>query len=266
MNKRKIMVMAMALCMVAILAVGGSLAYFADVENETNVFTVGRVDVELIESTVHRAGATGYEDVEGYPETPAGEDGNHSDEQILAGSGENNETYQEYLKNAPELLPGTQINKMIYAKNNGNTDIWVRFRVKIPTALDTLCMASNFCTTAVKGEGAEFTMLPMIEQSGNGTTEGDWNVYTFVRNEPLPAGEMTYWNIWNTIAIASDINNEDLALAVDELDEDWRFSVLVELDAIQADNLNTPDEAWAAFEAETGNKDYETTVGAALND
>jgi len=49
MSKRKIVIMAMALCMVAILAVGGTLAYFTDTEGATNTFTVGNVDIDLTE-------------------------------------------------------------------------------------------------------------------------------------------------------------------------------------------------------------------------
>ncbi len=46
MNKRKIMMMALALCMVAIIAVGGTLAYFTDTDSAVNVMTLGKVDIE----------------------------------------------------------------------------------------------------------------------------------------------------------------------------------------------------------------------------
>ncbi len=49
MSKRKILLMALALCLVAILAVGGTLAYLTDEEVKHNVFTVGNVDVTLDE-------------------------------------------------------------------------------------------------------------------------------------------------------------------------------------------------------------------------
>ncbi|MGN0754855.1 MAG: TasA family protein [Aristaeellaceae bacterium] len=50
MSKRKILVVAAALCMVAVLAVGGTLAYLTDTDNATNVFTVGKVDITLTEN------------------------------------------------------------------------------------------------------------------------------------------------------------------------------------------------------------------------
>ena len=49
MNKRKLMLVAVALCMVAILGFGGTLAYLTDTDNATNVFTVGNVKIELLE-------------------------------------------------------------------------------------------------------------------------------------------------------------------------------------------------------------------------
>ena len=50
MTKRKILLLAMSLCMVAILAVGGTLAYFTAEDSADNVFTMGYVDIELEET------------------------------------------------------------------------------------------------------------------------------------------------------------------------------------------------------------------------
>ena len=50
MTKRKILLLAMTLCMVAILAVGGTLAYFTAEDSADNVFTMGYVDIELEET------------------------------------------------------------------------------------------------------------------------------------------------------------------------------------------------------------------------
>ena len=49
MTKRKILMLAMSICMVAILAVGGTLAYFTDVDTADNVFTLGNVDIAIEE-------------------------------------------------------------------------------------------------------------------------------------------------------------------------------------------------------------------------
>ena len=52
MNKRKILLLASTLLMVAVLAVGGTLAYFTDTDQVTNTFTMGKVDISLDEGKV----------------------------------------------------------------------------------------------------------------------------------------------------------------------------------------------------------------------
>ena len=65
MTKRKILALALTLCMAAILIVGGTLAYFTDTDRKDNVFTVGNVDITLTEPNWD---ANGSEDApEAYP-------------------------------------------------------------------------------------------------------------------------------------------------------------------------------------------------------
>ena len=49
MNKKKILVLAMTLSMVAILAIGGTIAYFTAEDEAVNTFTVGNVKIDLTE-------------------------------------------------------------------------------------------------------------------------------------------------------------------------------------------------------------------------
>lgn len=50
MNKKKILVLAVSVALIAILAIGGSLAYFTDTTDAvTNAFSVGNVDITLTE-------------------------------------------------------------------------------------------------------------------------------------------------------------------------------------------------------------------------
>ncbi len=53
--KKKIVLISAAIALVAILAVGGSLAYFMDTDEVTNVFTVGSVDIEQNEDFVQES-------------------------------------------------------------------------------------------------------------------------------------------------------------------------------------------------------------------
>ena len=47
--KKKLTAVALVVCMLAIMLVGASLAYFTDKDTETNTFTMGKVDIELSE-------------------------------------------------------------------------------------------------------------------------------------------------------------------------------------------------------------------------
>ena len=55
MNKRKLLLVALSLCMVAILAMGGTLAYLTDTDSETNTFTVGNVQIDLVENFTQKS-------------------------------------------------------------------------------------------------------------------------------------------------------------------------------------------------------------------
>ena len=65
MNKRKILLLAALLVMVAILGVGGTLAYFTADETVANTFTVGNVKIELTEPKWEETGKEEAKDV--YP-------------------------------------------------------------------------------------------------------------------------------------------------------------------------------------------------------
>lgn len=65
MNKRKIILLAALLVMVAILGVGGTLAYFTAEDSATNEFTVGNVKIDLIEPKWDEIGKHEAEDA--YP-------------------------------------------------------------------------------------------------------------------------------------------------------------------------------------------------------
>ena len=48
--KKKIVTLCVVICLLAVAAIGGTLAYFTDNETATNVFTMGKVDIELTET------------------------------------------------------------------------------------------------------------------------------------------------------------------------------------------------------------------------
>ena len=266
MTKKKILVLALTIAMVAILAVGGSLAYLTDTDAKTNTFTVGNVKIELLESSLHRENA-GYangttadqlnpQNAELWSDVAKLGTGNtssykagdtfYTDTQIE----DNAKTYKcENVK----LNPGQSYHKMPYVKNTGKNDAYIRIRVMIPADLDTSILNSSMYTsTALNNK--EFTMAydPSVTvecKVDNKTVK--FNVYTFTRIDPLAPNEMTYWNVWGTIHMDADVTNEKLAsfFGAGKSYADGTFPVLVEADAIQADGFADAAAAFAAFDA-----------------
>jgi len=70
--KKKIIALALVLCLAAVAVVGGTLAYFTDVADATNTFTVGNVDIELTEPNWEETGKEEAKDA--YPGEPLAKD------------------------------------------------------------------------------------------------------------------------------------------------------------------------------------------------
>ena len=70
--KKKIIALALVLCLVAVAVVGGTLAYFTDEANAKNEFTVGNVDIDLTEPNWEETGKAEAEDA--YPGEPLAKD------------------------------------------------------------------------------------------------------------------------------------------------------------------------------------------------
>ena len=254
MKKKTILVAAIAVMLVAALVVGGTLAYFTDTKSAKNTFTVGNVKIDLLESSLHREnagianGATSdselWSDVEklGSNNTSPYKAGDtfYTDEQIKANA-------EKYACDNVKLNPGESYHKMPYVVNTGKNAAYIRIRVMIPADLDTAILNSSmYTTTALNNK--EFTMA----YDSTGTVERGgvkYNVYTFTRIDPLKAGEMTYWNVWGTIHMDTDVTNEEIASLFGEGKPyaDGTFPVLVEADAIQADGFANATDAFAAF-------------------
>ena len=157
--KKKIV--ALCLCVaLAVVAIGGAtLAYFTDTKTATNTFTVGNVEIQLLESQYHRVNAGrgnavgeteplmgGYlwaadVNMQGTPEnTPnyvtSGEVWNgqyFSDAQIEADA----KAYQNgyFAEHSQNMVPGANVRKNPYVKNTGDNDAYIRIRTLIPVSL-----------------------------------------------------------------------------------------------------------------------------------
>lgn len=272
--RKKIVALSMAVLMLAVAVVGGTLAYFTADDTEVNTFTVGNVSIDLIESQYHRVNA-GKGDVgdvaeplqggylwasnvtlKGTPENTknfvtSGEtwSGKYfSDAQIEADAA----SYKNgYFAEHNNMMPGSNVRKNPYVKNTGDNDAYIRVRVLIPVSLfDVIDNGPSYWTTTALNEGevtskAVDTYLTEGPEAVKTVERGpvEYYEYDFTYTDALKSGELTFWNVWGNIAINKNATAEELANV-------QSFDVIFEADAIQADGFADATAAFAAFDAQ----------------
>ena len=274
--KKKITALCLCVALLAVAVVGASLAYFTDTKSATNTFTVGNVKIELLESRFHREGNdnSGDTSIPDPTQTASGmkyvTDGHKAftDDEIKADA----TTYAtEYLAVKGEnMVPGRGVAKCPYVVNTGANDAYIRIRVMVPSAANNDFVAvkdggvitNQWCSSSIgtgefiDGKGGGWNNAPAIDKASVTKDGVTYDVYTFTRTEPLKAGAMTEWNVWNFIGINKDATSADIQKAIDEgaikvVETDgaktMTLNVLVEADAIQAEGFADAAAAWAAF-------------------
>ena len=219
MKKKSILMAAIAVMLVAVLVVGGTLAYFTDTKSATNTFTVGDVKIKLDESNVN---------------DPDGD----------------RVTSNEYTG----MLPGIQYKKDPVVTNTGKNGAYVRAVVTIENGMNWLGLYNENVWTAPQ---AEAFMKLICNKMGNGWSLEDYDYVTnaergstdFVAvlkyDGVLAAGKATTAMFENimlpTNATASDITTRVAQNGV--------FHIDVVAQAIQADGFTSWNDAFAAFDA-----------------
>lgn len=213
-NKKKVFVVALAVCLVAILSFG-TLAWFTDTERVDNIFNVTTSDetgdpdfnVEIFETEVD-------------PETGK------------IGDGDDDGSVEEVKGNTYDAIaPGDTLDKNPTVRNGGQYDQWVRVKV-------TISDYANWC--AVMGANYDFTEI-LNGISPNGWTKdntpvlsGDTATYTYYLNSKLKPGNTA--TLFTSVTIPSEFTVENMFA---------QFELDVVAEAIQADN--TGDNAQVAF-------------------
>ena len=250
MNKRKIILLATALCMVAILAAGGTLAYFMDTDAQTNVFTVGHVAIDLFEN--FDEDNNGFEDL-----TPV--------------------TYNEDGTRRPDNV----VTKEVYVENTGSKNAYVRVHIAIPQILDdgadtfdasANILHFNFDQGHASAGGWDWSATPGEPYTGewnyyeteiNGI---DYNVYVVTHEPPVVPGEVT-GHAMSQVYMDSDVTNADVTRIKETLGDEWKIYVVAEAGQVEGfynayDALNTqfgvPGEYDVAFTAEAEGKTFGT--------
>ena len=249
--KKKIVSLALAVCLIAIAAVG-TLAYFTDTDNATNTFAVGNVKIELIEQQRGENGLVPFEQNKKlYP---------------IVGSaqGDKDEYGMPIAKN--------YVDKMVTIKNTGSEKAYIRAYFAIPSALDDgyetfnaglNVLHFNFGNKVVNGaisstEGVEWIWTHGSKWNYFETTLSDgikYNVYYADYYQAVDAGATTEQLVQGVYLDKSFDMKEDGAYAFGEkltLDQGWNWNSVscpVFAIACQAEGF---DNAAAAMDAAFG--------------
>lgn len=222
MNMKKIAILALSLCMIAAIAVTGTIAYFTDTDENNNTFSFGNVDITLDEAPVEKNEENDqYEEVEG-----------------------DRVTENEY----PLIYPGATLPKDPTIHNEGDSDAYVRVKVRVERGINWM--------HPVYGKGwAEYedNFMAMINDTlGTGweivdtyALIGDENYieYTINYTPRLEAGEDTT-AVFTEIYIPTTLTNEIVNTYIGEYPALTAIDIYAE--AVQAEGFTSVEEAFAA--------------------
>ena len=220
MKKKSILMAAIAVMLVAVLVVGGTLAYFTDTKSATNTFTVGDVKIKLDESNVN---------------DPDGD----------------RVTSNEYTG----MLPGIQYKKDPVVTNTGKNGAYVRAVVTIENGMNWLGLYNENVWTAPQ---AEAFMKLICNKMGDGWSLEDYDYVTnaergstdFVAvlkyDGVLATGKATT-AMFENIMLPADATTNDITTRVAQ---NGVFHIDVVAQAIQADGFTSWNDAFKAFDAQ----------------
>lgn len=208
--KKKLMAIALAVCVVAVLAAGASLAYFTDkTDAANNTFTMGNVKITLDETDLTKGNDS---------RTP---DGN---------------TYTN-------LYPGMDMVKDPTVHNTGKNDAWVRVIVRVANGDSFMELFEDdqyetYLEGLTHGLGKDWYVDDYEKEF---TSDGNWDlVYTIVYDKVLPAGEDTS-AVFEKLYIPASFDNDQMA-SISTYDENGEytgsFTMSIRAEAIQADGLD----------------------------
>ena len=206
--KKKLMAIALAVCVVAVLAAGASLAYFTDkTETADNVFTMGNVKITLDETDLTK----------------------DDDSRTAEGN-----TYEN-------LYPGMEMVKDPTVHNTGRNGAWVRVIVRVANgaAFMDQFKDTQYGQSPLEGLTHGLGAGWQITASTKDTATNDM-VYTIVYNTVLKPGESTP-AVFKKLYIPATFGNGEMA-AITYTNANNEpvngFTMSIHAEAIQSEGLN----------------------------
>ncbi len=210
MTKKKIFVVALAVCLAA-LASMGTLAWFTAEDSVTNEFYMA----DSADTPDEVFSVDVWEYIDG--DTTTKDQDGHAFENIA---------------------PGSVFEKAPYVENTGSYDQYIRVKVTVTNADAWIAALGNGYDLGTMFGGHDETVWTRYEV---GEYNGNDNTYTmvFYLNEKLAKGESVC--LFETVTIPTELTQGDMTFI------GGKFDLTILAEAIQADN--TGDSAKAAFDA-----------------
>ncbi len=202
--KKKILAISLTVSLLAIAALGATLAYFTDTKAVTNTFTMGNVKIKL--------------------------------EEIVGKDAENKDIVKDVNHTYPTIAPGDVLTKAPYVTNTGANSAWVFMKLTLSDAAAFSALLPN-AQDAVSAGVIDFNATNWTVLSNK--VVGDDRVFWLAYNTELAPTKVTE-KPFTKITVPTTWTNDDVA----KFGENG-FSLKVDAHAIQADNLNTLDDAYA---------------------
>ncbi len=241
-----------ALGLVAILGVsamvGASLAYFVSNDEKAASFTLGDVEVELVQSQLDRTNAgLGKVDVTAIPKDGI------VDEALAAetGLGVNvtyftNDKVKEYVVEdlsadsdvllATNVVAGEYITLSPYVENTGAVDVYTRIVIQGSSEL------MDLITIYQNGTGKNLEAITYETTKGTSDDGASYLQLVITYQDVLEAGDMTFFNAIRGFCVNSNVVEEDFTNVDTEL--------IVYAEAIQAEGFDSATDAFAAYDAQ----------------
>ena len=237
---KKALAWLLVLAMTAALAVGGTLAYLTDTDEDVNVMTVGKVKIdqleyERVEAETRDDDAVVQEFHDNKPLYPAVIDKDkfnwETNENYVDWEQIGKEDYTSGIWN-PENI-NNEVDKMVFVKNKGDFDAYVRtviaFEAGNYETLDEFRSKVHLNLNETDWTW-EWTEVPVS------IGEGSYFVATATYNKVLAPGALTEISL-SQIALDPSATNEDVAGFGET------YQVLVQSQAVQADGFDDPETA-----------------------
>lgn len=215
MTMKKIVAIVLAMALVAVAAVGATMAYLTDTKSVTNTFTMGDVKITLDETDVK------------------------------------NLTGDRVTSNAYDIYPGAVVTKDPIVHNVGKNGAYIRATVNVSNWMNLVAAYYPDFNVTFPNEGYEAALNLLVGELGEGWsvvgvergdvfTIGQFDAKFVLKYDGILAPGADTTAMFQTVTIPAGIDNANT--------ESFK-EVKVVAQAIQAEGFNTWEDAFAAFDA-----------------